>query len=204
MWGANGPGFTWLEIERQLNRAGLWDYQTVLATLGGETDDGRGLPPEGRTVLSAVSESLKVPLFIPESLSEAVLRRNEIFRRCRVLVAAGLPVTNSGDPLLRLPTRIFTDRHSRAGTGLIAQFINSGRPVIHIAKPSRTALDYRLPVAPVPLPEIGRGRLFYERRYSVELALIFALILIGLLFFIVRYDVESYFGVKSEEDGEAV
>ncbi|MGB9741680.1 MAG: poly-gamma-glutamate system protein [bacterium] len=204
MWGANCPGFTWLEIERMLSAAGLWDYQTVLATLGGEADDGRGLPPEGRAVLSAVAESLKIPLFIPASLSEALARREEIFRRCRVLVAVGLPVTNSGDPRRRLPTRLFTDRHDRLGTGLVARFVSFGRPVIHIAKPSRTALDYRLPVAPVPLPEIGRGRLFYERRYSVELALILALILIGLLVFIVRYNVESYFGVKSQEEGEAV
>ncbi len=41
------------------------------------------------------------------------------------------------------------------------------------------AVDYRLPVAPVPLPELGHGRLFFERRYSVPLAALFAVF--GLL-----------------------
>lgn len=203
MWGANYPGFTWLEIEKFLSQTELWNYRSVLATLGGETDDGRGLSPQGRAILSSVADSLKVPLFVPELLSEALNKRREIFSRCRVLIAIGLPVTNSGDPLIRLATRIYT-RHSKAGTGLVALIVNSGRPVIHIAKPSRIALDYRLPVAPVPLPEIGKGRLFYERRYSVPLALFFAIVILALLILVIRYEIESYFGIKSEENGKAV
>ncbi len=204
MWGANYPGFTWLEIEKVLSDSGLWNFRSALATLGGEADDGRGISPEGRELLLNIAESLKVPIFIAESIAEGVAKRMELFSRCKALVAVGLPVTNSGDPLLRLPSRIFTDRHTRAGNGLIAQFLNSRRPVIHIAKPSRVALDYRLPVAPIPLPAIGKGRLYYERRYSVPLAITFSLIIIILLFLIVRYDIEYYFGVRSQEEGNAV
>lgn len=204
MWGANVPGFTWLELERQLRDAGVWEYTTALATMGGEADDGRGLSPEGRSMLMHIAESLSIPLLIPESLKAAIVLRREIFRRCRVLIAVGLPVTNSGDPLLRLTSRIFSDRHTKAGSGIIAEFLRMGRRVIHIAKPSRIALDYRLPVAPEPLPEIGRGRLFYERRYSIAGAALFAAVLVLVLFFVVRYEVEYYFGVKSEEEQEAV
>ncbi|MEO0026352.1 MAG: poly-gamma-glutamate system protein [candidate division WOR-3 bacterium] len=204
MWGANWPGFTWLELERLLRDAGIWDYTTVLATVGGEADDGRGISPEGRSILRHIADSLSVPLLSSESLIQAINNRMEVFRRCRLLIAVGLPVTNSGDPLLKLPTRIFSDRHTKAGSGIVAEFIKSGRRVIHIAKPTRIALDYRLPVAPEPLPEIGRGRLFFERRYSVGLAIVFWVILIVLLIFVVRYDIEFYLGVKSEEEQEAV
>lgn len=204
MWGANYPGFTWLELEKVLADAQLWNYRSVLTTLGGETDDGRGLSLFARETLTHIAESTKVPLFIPESLPEAVFKRKQIFTNCRALIAIGLSVTNSGDPLTRLSTKIYTDRHQKAGTGLVAQFLSSGRPVLYIAKPTRTALDYRLPVAPVPLPQIGKGKLFYERRYSVPLAVFFTLIIITLLVIIVRYDIESYFGVKTEEEGEAV
>jgi hypothetical protein len=80
-----------------------------------------------------------------------------------------------------------------------------GVPVIHIGNPSQVAIDNHLPVAPVPLPEPGTGRLFFERRYSTVMAGAFALLLLGLLVMVVRYDVEWYFGVKEENgDKEAV
>lgn len=204
MWGANYPGWTWLEIERVLRQAGIWEFATVLATRGGETDDGRGFSPEGRAILDSVAKSTGVPLFVPESLSEAVAKRAAIFERCRLLVAVGQASSNSGELLLRLPSRVITERLPKAGTGIVAEFLNRRLPVIHIASPRRVANEYRLPIAPVPLGEIGRGRLFYEARYSVPVALILALVLVGLLFLIVRYEVEYYFGVRAEDEGEAV
>ncbi len=205
MWGANYPGYTWLEIERLLLKSGLWHFHSRFATLGGEDDNGRGLPPEGRDFLIKLADSLKVPLLFSDSLLQAVENRLNLFRNCRVLISAGLPVTNSGNPILRLPSKIYTNRHTKAGNGLIAQCISTGKPVIHIANPSKIALDYRLPVAPVPLPEIGRGRLFFERRYSVRLAMVLVVFIVLLLVIVVRYDVEYYWGTKKErEENEAV
>ena len=74
-------------------------------------------------------------------------------------------------------------------------------PVVHIANPSQVALDYHLPVTPVPMPEPGKGRLFFERRYSAVLAGTFAGILLVLLGLVVRYDFEWHFGAR-EESGE--
>jgi len=204
MWGANYPGYTWLDIERVLCDAGFWQFRTMIATLGGEGDDGRGLSPEGRDVLEDAARAANILVFVPDSLSQAVAKRQELFSRCRALVAIGQPVTNSGDPLLKLPSRVLTHRHIKSGSGLVAWFLDRGLPVIHIASPRRVAADYRLPIAPVPLPEIGKGRLFYERRYSLPLAIVLSVILMGLLFIVIRYNVEYYFGVKSEDEQEAV
>jgi hypothetical protein len=82
----------------------------------------------------------------------------------------------------------------------VRTLLEQGVPVVHIANPRRVAAAYRLPVAPVPLPELGRGRLFFERRYSVWLAGLFAAVLLALLWFVVRYDVESYLGVKRNQE----
>ncbi len=204
MWGANYPGYTWLDIERLLRDAGFWDFRSLLATPGGDGDDGRGLSPEGRQALESAAVRANIPLFVPDSIAQAVAKRQELFSRCRALVAIGQAVTNSGEPMLRLPSRVITDPHIRAGNGLVAWFLTRGLPVIHIASSRKVAVDYRLPVAPVPLPEVGRGRLFYEWRYSLPLAVVLSVVLIGLLFVVIRYDVESYFGVKGEEDQEAV
>ncbi len=204
MWGANYPGWTWLDIERVLVSSGIWNFKSKLATLGGEADDGRGLPPDGREILIRAAESAGVTIFVPQSISEGLTKRRELFSRTRLLVAVGMPVSNSGDPLLRLPSGLMKGRHRRAGSGIVAAFLEQGLPVIHIVKPNRVALDYRLPVAPTPLPELGEGRLFYERRYSVPLAILFAVILLILLFVVVRYDIESYFGIGEKEEKGAV
>ncbi|MGQ9679115.1 MAG: poly-gamma-glutamate system protein [bacterium] len=205
MWGANYPGWTWLEIERVFREGGVWDFKSVLATRGGETDDGRGFSPEGRAILDSVARTTGVELFVPASLSEGVAKRAELFRRCRLLVAVGKASSNSGDPDVHLPSGVFTERyHRKVGNGIVAVFLSNRLPVIHIASPRRIASIYRLPIAPVPMGEIGKGRLFFERRYSVPRAIFFALALIGLLFFVVRYEVEYYLGVRSEEEGEAV
>lgn len=199
MWGANYPGLSWLDIERLLVRQGIWNYRSQLATLGGEDDNGRGLSPEGRDLLAIAAESAGVRLVEPESLADGVALRTAVYCRPRVFVSLGRAVVDIGDPLARVPSGLISGRLRRDRyQGLIGRMRQQNVPVIHIANPNRIALDYRLPIAPVPLPEPGRGRLFFERRYSVPLAAAFALLLAVLLFLVVRYDIESYFGVKRE------
>ena len=202
MWGANYPGLSWLDIERLLCRSGLWGYRSRFATLGGETDDGRGLSPEGRATLAADAESAGVPLVVPASLEQAVARRAAEFGRARALVSIGRAVADVGDARARIPSRVIADdnRHVEYG-GLIGVMRQRRTPVVHIANPSQVALDYHLPVTPVPMPEPGKGRLFFERRYSAVLAGIFAGILLVLLGLVVRYDFEWHFGAR-EESGE--
>jgi poly-gamma-glutamate system protein len=202
MWGANQPGMSWLDIERALVNAGLWGFRTRFATLGGETDDGRGLSPEGRMELAAAAESAGVELVVPSSVDDGVARRAAVFDGARVLVSVGRPVANVGNVATRVPSRIISDRTRRNQyQGLIGAMRHRNVPVIHIANPSQVALDYRLPLAPAPMPETGKGRLFYERRYSVALAALFSVILLLVLGLVVRYDVEGYLGV-GEDSGE--
>ena len=106
-------------------------------------------------------------------------------------------MVDAGDPLAKVPSRVIADRVRRNPyRGLIGAVRQGGVPVIHIGNPSQVALDYHLPVAPVPMPELGKGRLFFERRYSAVLAAVLAVLLAFLLFLVVRYNIESYFGAK--------
>ena len=197
MWGANYPGLSWLDIERLLVAAGLWDFRSRFATIGGETDDGRGLSPEGRSLLTVAAESAGVPVISPTSVQGGIDRRLAEYGRFRALVSIGRAVVDAGDPLAKVPSRVIADRVRRNPyRGLIGAARQKGIPVVHIGNPSQVALDYHLPVAPVPMPEVGRGRLFFEWRYSVSLAAVLAVLLALLLLLVVRYNIESYFGVK--------
>lgn len=206
MWGADMPGMFWLDCERELRRSGFWHFGSRLATLGGATDDGAGLSPEGRALLSAAAESAGVELFVPGSMAEAVSRREDMQGRIRALVVVGRPAIAFADPLVRVRSGLLHRRTQRMGNeGLIPRALSRRVPVLYLGDPTQVAAEFRLPVAPEPLPEPGRGRLFFERRYSVGLALGLLLLLLGLLFIVVRYDVESYLGARADEtDKEAV
>ena len=205
MWGANYPGLTWLDIEALLRHHGLWQYRTAFATLGGEADDGRGLSPAGREAMAATAAAAGVDLFVPGSLEEAVRRRVAAFGRPRAFVSVGRVAADMGDPGARIPSRVIARPTPRVSSGVIAAMLDAGVPVVYLANPGRVAVDYRLPVAPVPVPEPGDGALFHERRRSVILALVFAAIILALLVVVVRYDVEWYLGVgRHRPDEEAV
>jgi len=206
MWGANLPGLSWLDIERHLVNAGLWEYRTAAAFLGGEDDDGRGLSPEGRAELVAATVSAGITLCVPDSLEQGLAIRDSLFRRARVVVTLGRAVANCGGPLERVPSRVISQAGRRTRyRGLVGRARERNVPVVNISNPSQAARAYHLPVAPVPLPAPGKGRLFFEQRYSVVLAAALALLLLGLLVFAVRYDVEWYFGVRDDTlDKEAV
>lgn len=205
-WGANYPGFTWLDMESVLCRTGFWNYRSLIATAGAETDDGRGLPPEGRDVLAQTAATNGVRFLVPESLRQGVLERLAVYRGCRALFAVGNVAANSGDPMARLPSGVVRHRTRRVpATGLVGEMLDGRVPVVSISDPSAVAASWRLPVAPVPLPRVGEGRLFVERRYSVALASLFSLMLMATLVLVVRYDVESCLGLGSaEENKEAV
>ncbi|UCG41957.1 MAG: poly-gamma-glutamate system protein [candidate division WOR-3 bacterium] len=206
MWGANYPGLTWVDIEALLRQAGLWDYGSRYATLGGEADDGRGLSAEGRAVIAAACSSAGVECFVPGSFEDAVKRRLETLEQVRALVSVGRVVPDIGSPLARVPSRVIFKPTPRVDSGgVIAAMLENRIPVVYLGNPSRVAIDYGLPVAPVPLPEPGRGRLFRERRYSVVLAAVLAVVLMALLWLVVRYDIEWYLGDRRPRpDQEAV
>ena len=50
-WGANHPDFTWLDMESTLFKDGIISTRSVAASLGGGTDNGRGLSVQGRELL---------------------------------------------------------------------------------------------------------------------------------------------------------
>jgi poly-gamma-glutamate system protein len=199
MWGANDPRLTWLDIETVLNRSGILPYKSVAASVGGEGDVGRGLSPEGRTWLDSAVSRNKVALLSADSLAEAVTRRMEIYRReaagkpIRAFINVGNAAADLGEESRPPATGVLDKRPEQLpNPSVIRAMAEQGVPVINLLDVSRLAYRYRFPVAPIPLPALAKGRLFVERKYSVSLALVFAVIIVLLLLVVIRFDLDFY------------
>jgi len=202
-WGANVPGLTWLDMERVLRERGLWDFKSFAASIGGSSDNGRGLSPEGRDLIKEAIARNGVTLIEEDNLEAGINRRMDLYEQAR----AGMPIAcyiNIGGgaaslggkqnaklipPGLtkHLAVRNFPIR------GVINRMAENGLPVIHLLNVAKLADRYGLPttLADKP-PELGQGKLYFREKYSVTSTAVLTLILGAVLFVFIRVDVKHY------------
>ncbi len=60
-WGANNPGFTWLDMESVLRKNEVFPFKSVAASLGGVGDEAIGITERGRRMLTRAIERNEIP-----------------------------------------------------------------------------------------------------------------------------------------------
>jgi poly-gamma-glutamate system protein len=169
-WGANIPGFGWLEMEECLRGEGLAGSAPIARSLGGEGDAGLDMDPEGRALIESRVRAGGV-LFIDEpSLERNVAARMARFRESaggrtlKAFVNIGGSWANMGtDPeVLKiepgLARSVFVPPPARRG--VIQAMAAAGVPVIHLLNIKGLCERYGLPWDPRPLPAPGQSRIF--------------------------------------------
>lgn len=205
-WGANDPQFTWLDMEAALREAGLWDYRSVAASPGGADDVGRGLSPEGQRMLREAAERNGIPYFTESTLKASVDRRLALYQEhgpIRLYVNIGFGAASLGTEEVAQAVGFGLVRQASGpllGYTVVTEMLKKRVPVVNMIHVNDLAHKVGLPIAPVPLPQPGEGPLFREIRYSVPLAWALALILGGLLYLFVRFDVAAYLIRKYREE----
>jgi len=194
-WGANIPGFSWLEMEECLRDRGLIEARPIARAVGGEEDVGRDMDPAGRSLLAGRIRAGGV-LFLEEAdLERNVARRMALYREA----AGGRPIkafvniggswanmgTDSGvlsvEPGLarRVPVPPPPSR------GVIQAMAAAGVPVIHLLNVRGLCDRYGLPWDPRPLPAPGASRAYRlpgaGPRRGVLLAAAYAAAMLGLV-----------------------
>jgi poly-gamma-glutamate system protein len=164
MYGANIPGFTFVDMLARLLADGLLPYSITAVAPGGEHDTGRGVlfDEEGTTLVDEARRS-GLPMVEGPTLADRIRRRLEIYdtaaggRPIRCFVNVGGATANYGDTaasldvpnglLLRLPSP-----PSSPARGLIFEFAARGVPVVHLLYVKGLARENGLPFDPVPFP----------------------------------------------------
>ncbi len=168
-WGANVPGFHWIDMEDCLRTAGLLDARPVARAVGGEEDVGRDMDPAGRALLeSRLREEATPPLEEPD-LERNVALRLEAYgkgagaRPIKAFINIGGSWANMGTDASVLEITPGLARRvplpPPARRGVIQAMAAAGVPVIHLLNVKGLCERYGLPWDPRPLPEPGRGGL---------------------------------------------
>ncbi len=202
-WGANLPALTWLDMERVLNERGIVQFKSAAASIGGPSDNGRGLSPEGRDLIKSAIERNNVRFIDEPTLQASIVRRMALYDSarngqmlaCYVNVGGG-SASLGGTANSRLVPPGLTQHLAVRNfpmRGVINLMAEEGLPVINLLDVEKIALKYGLPAdVKEKAPDLGEGALFFKDRYSISSTIILTVILALTVFAVIRIDVKHY------------
>jgi poly-gamma-glutamate system protein len=188
-FGANIPGFTWLDMERLLVQADVISRPSLAASLGGTQDRAVGISSSGRRRLREAIERNRVMKIDVADQAASIERRMEIYkeyaagRRFAAYINVGGSLASTGPKsvkrLYRPGLNLKPDPRGVAVDSVMMRFLRDGAPVVNLSKVVALAERYGLPVEPAELPPVGSGLIFEKRAHNPPLV---AGLLLGLLF----------------------
>lgn len=198
-WGANDPEFTFLDMESSLFKAGIFSIKSNSASIGGNSDVGRALSRDGRTLVKEAISRNNLHLINTGSLVGNINERIEKFKskniKCFINIGGGIASTGSERNGLSISSGLnentklnkFIDKR-----GVMFEMARQNIPIIHLLKIEELLTKYDLPVEPIPLPNIGEGKLFKAKKYQIGLTSASLGFLIILLLAIIYIDKKQH------------
>ena len=193
MWGANNPELTWLDMEKILNQKGLLNYKTVAASIGAGEDNGEGLTEEGKNFILSTIQRNQIPLIRESTLKESIHKRLQIYfenakeNKIKLFVNVGGASANFGECAVVLKIQPGLNKNPKIchqpNRGIIYEMAEKNIPIIHLLDIRNLALKNGLPLDPIPLPEIGKGDIYYQIKYSNPIIMAVSGVIITLLLF---------------------
>ncbi len=194
-WGANDPYFTWLDMEKVLYDAEIFQFKSIAASIGGGLDRGRGLSPDGRRLIRDAIERNRLEFINKEHLENSIEERMKIYNKkskgdpikAFINVGGGIASLGSTENVQFISSGLSKTLAMKnfPRRGVLILMAQENIPIIHMLNITQLAGKYGLPVSPTPLPLPGEGEIFIQRQYSMTLTVmvtIFLMIAIALVF----------------------
>lgn len=201
-WGANRPYLTWLDMERVLRQNNILSCTSVAASLGGGSDKGRGLSPEGRRLLQQAIARNGIPLIDAKTLEHSISERMRIYqdhateRGYAAFVNIGGGVASLGGQYNNQLIRAGYSRRLAPGNYPVNAVINrmskQGVPVINLTNVNELTRRFASTVVTPERPELGMGTLFYKERVDVTATALLTALLASVVFVVIRLDLKHY------------
>ena len=183
-WGANLVDFTWLDMESILFENDLISSRSIAASIGGRNDMGRLLSPSGRDLIMENINKHDLTLIRKERLADNIQHRMDLYGSIQsinkydaiVNVGGGVASLGTSFNLRLLPPgvvkrNIIQDIVRPGGIeGVFSKFLKFDVPGLHILNIRPLTQEFKMPFAPIPIPEIGVGGLYAIEKYNVWVA----------------------------------
>ncbi len=190
-WGATDPYFTWVDMESELVRGGVFKSSSIAASVGGGGDSGKGLSRNGRDLLWEAIYRNNLQLIQEKSLNASIARRMTLFNESltlsnyKVYINVGGGAASVGPRInARLvPPGLTSAASLRGGLSdcVLKRFVDSDIPVIHIHNIDELTSKYDLPFSPIPTPNIGDGQIFSRHTFNQVNSFIALILSLGSL-----------------------
>ena len=197
-WGANDPNYTILDMVTTLQKADILKLTYQYASIGGNQDIGMSLSNKGRELIKQAIERNHLKLLNKDDLLLNIKERMRIIDHDRgnnpikafINIGGGIASLGSNANKKKLKAGLskkiklkdFPDKYGVAYEMAVREV-----PIINLANVSELMRKFDLPKNPVPLPEIGDGKLYYALRYNLPIvatATLFLFSMIGLFVYI--------------------
>lgn len=182
-FGANIPGFTWLDIEKMLNDKGQIPWMSKYASLGGIVDTQGGIDGTGLAIGEAAITRHGAQ-FLHEDGQKTLI--HDIDRRKALYFSEGRPKAfiNVGGGITALgwiPEAALLDNgllkrvpySSSSQRGLIFRMHEAGVSVIHLLNIERLAAAHHFPISPVVLDIGAENPSFAKHEHLLVLSVVF-------------------------------
>jgi len=196
-WGANDPEFTFPDMIHILKGASV--FKTIefkYASIGGMQDLGMSLSKTGRSMIIDAIERNGLVLIDKGDLQSNISERMKIidaYSNGKPLKAfinvgggiASLGTAKNGEQIPSGLTKNMKLNKFPDKTGCIYEMAKRDVPIINFLNLEKMMKDYKLPVNPVPLPEIGEGELYTVYQYNLKIVIgITAVLLLSIALFV--------------------
>jgi len=200
-YGANNPEFTYLDMENLLTKKGIFHNHSIAASIGGEKDNGEGLSPRGRELLRSKVEENNIKLIYTGSLAGNIEERFSVYsdfaaahkKRLRAFIEVGGTISGFGesmeDSVIKPGINLYSATQFLSNYGLLHRMVEQRTPIIYLGNIEKLARVLGVSTFHIPQPKPGEDSLFFEERYSVKLAILFLVLLIGLLLVYLRIEI---------------
>jgi poly-gamma-glutamate system protein len=197
-WGANNTDFTILDMISALQKANILMFKYQYASIGGNQDIGMSLSNKGRELIHEAIKRNNLTLLNKGDLKQNIQERLRIIdaqtkeKPIKVFINIGGGVASVGGKDNKKAITAGLHKNLKLKKfpqkfGVMYEMVKRDVPIIHFANIEKLLKKYDLPINPVPLPEIGKGKLYFAYKYNlliVSLATVFLFIAIGIFVYI--------------------
>ena len=211
-WGANNVNFSWLDMEKLLVDKGIFNFQSIAASIGGIEDRGLGMSKKGKEILKKLIENKELYFINVKDFTLNVDERMSVYQqgagthkiKAYINVGGGTVSVGryAGKTLYKAGLNKTLPFGGSQIDSIMTRFSRKGLPVLHLIKVNNLAEKYGLPISPTEMVKVGSGQIYYLMEYNDVLAILALLAILLCLYAFIRSDL-GYRIFQSSRKGQA-